>query len=260
MKTQDKRRIQSVAERKLLQILNEKYPAYSEYILFDNVRRFITDEVSKTINEDEARIDKTENLSENLREIGIEIATNLLDGLLTKLTPVIGIEIKERTKSLRYKMFLLENLNDEFSLLESKINNNMIREMYRYWEKEFVIITPEKILSNEYYGKTQVITDNVSLAKKLSRLFVELTDAMSPFLVYRNRYEFYWELADSANNVIQTQDYRDRDVLNAVLQQAKIFTEKKLVDFQQYCANEKQVLHEASNFLQENSIGINNES
>lgn len=249
MKAKYKKRIQNFAEISLSKKLDKKINSYIENYSAYKVHEFIPESVSQAIEDDEERMNGMDDLGGKLQVLGKEIADNLLDTFFIKSIPFIDMEIKKRKKILRKEIFLIENLDNEFSLLKDKIECNLIRKS-QFWGGADVIIMPNaRSVNPNYSNDIHVVTGTEILAGMLSRLFLNLRDALSPFIDFRNKYKFYGDLANAANEVLQTENHTDKDVLNAVLNQAKEFATKDLPYLQEYFENKEKELQEASALL-----------
>lgn len=77
---------------------------------------------------------------------------------------------------------------------------------------------------------------------------------MSPFITFRNKYEFYGELAVIANKTLiaSHQEYNDKDIFVAVLSKVESFRKERLPELNDYFDREKTLLDEAESWISTN--------
>ena len=141
----------------------------------------------------------------------------------------------------------------------------------RYWRRADVIIASKCIIEKNpswtRINDTQVITETEELACSISWFFMQLRDIMSPLLDltdkfsvfpvfkskfrdFSNKNEFYRELAEVANKIINSnKGYNEKDILASILSKSESYRRELLSGLIDYFDREKTLLYEFENWV-----------
>lgn len=252
MREKYKRKIREFAEQSLEEKLKQKIKPYMDYIPSE-MQGAIKNEVMNVSLPDEESLGPKDRLGSKLQSEGRSIADKIIDKILKQTIPYIEKKIKHRKAELAKERLLADQSEDAIRNLKDKIENGFIRKS-QYWRGADVIITPKHIpeenLAWTHTNDTQVVTETKELARSISWLFMQLRDIMSPFLDFRNKYEFYVELAETANKIINSdKEYNEKEVLVSILSKGESFRREWLSGLNDYFDREKTLLDEFENWV-----------
>lgn len=248
MRERYKRRIRELTEQSLEEKLKQKIAPYLDLIPSE-IQDAIKIEVINFPLPNEESLGPKDRLGSKLQSIGREIADKLLYKITKQTIPFVEKCVKCRRKELTKDRLLAGRSEDAIRNLKDKIENGFVGNS-QYWRGADVIITPahlpEEKLAWTHTNDTQVVTETEELARSISWLFIQARDIMSPFLGFRNKYEFYGELAETANGIIASgREHNEKDVLVAILSKVESFRREWLPGLNDYFNKEKALLVEA---------------
>ena len=213
----------------------------------------IKDEVMNAPLPDEESLGPKERLGSKLQNEGRAVADKIIDKILKQTIPFIEKDVKHRKAELAKERLLADQSGAAIRNLKDKIENGFLGKS-QYWRGADVIITPKNIheenLAWTHTNDTQIVTETEELAHSISWLFMQLRDIMSPFLDFRNKYEFYGELAEVANSIINSDKGCDeKDVLVSILSKGDSFRREWLPVLNDYFDREKTLLDEFESWV-----------
>jgi len=246
MKERYKRRIREFAEKSLESKLENAVKPHLSHIPSEIID-LIKQHVAKVPLPDDDALGPKDSMGLNLQYFGREIADQLLEGTVELVLPLIKEDVKKRKEGLAKMHLLADKSENALNILREKINRGQFRKS-EYWRGADVIISPVRV---ENTSKTQVVTGTEDLSGFLSWLFIQLRDHLSPFIDFRNKYRFYGELAETANNTLLSDNHEDinKDVLLSVLSLADQFRKEMLPGLNDYFNAESICLSETEDWL-----------
>lgn len=223
MKKKYERRIHKFAEQELEFRLDQSIGKYLNYIP-EEAMDIVSKEVKNYPLPDESSLGQKDQLGSKLQHLGREIAEQLIGSVIAQSIPFIEPEMKKREENLAKEQLRAERSEKSLKKLRRDIKNGYTGKR-GYWRGAEVIITPTPIEGHQaaYPNDILVITNTEDLGHSVSWLIFGIQRIMSPFIDFRNKYQFYGNLANAANSVLLSTDqqYDDKKVLLAVLSEAE---------------------------------------
>ena len=246
MKKKYQKRIHQFAEQQLEFRLDQSIGKYLNYIP-DEVMDIVTKEVKNHPLPDESSLGSKDQLGSHLQHLGREIAEKLIGSVIAQSIPLIESEMKKREENLAKERLHADKSKKSLKKLKRDIDNGYTGKR-QYWRGAEVIITPTPLPEHQsaFPNDILVVTNTEHLAHSVSWLIFRIQRIMSPFIDFRNKYQFYGQLANGANSVLLSTDQEidDKKVLLAVLSEAKRMRDEWQSGLYDYFDSEEKLIDE----------------